>query len=131
MQKSTLLAIVLISFFAGILTAGPTKAVSQIFRGETSKKCISNTICVGADLKTIYGFRTLDSIGGLSSIFCGTSYDSGNTEYLFLRDILAGSTCNRNKFTLLFQNEFTRTSITIHDGKIAELTQGPLHNLDL
>ena len=130
MLRPRFMTVAIVSFSVGLLIAGPVRQWVQIFRGEVNKNCVSDTICVGADLKTVHGFGAQNSIGGLASIFCGIPGDTDNIEYLFLRDILAGATCSRDQFTLHFQDDFTRTSISVRGGKITELAEGPVQPFD-
>jgi len=130
MKKSHIIVIAIITFILGLVMSRPLNGIYQIFRSETPTNCVGKRICVGESSSVIFGLYTLYSIGGLDSIFCGKPYDTGNIEYIFLRDILEGAKCDRPQYSLDFRTNTTRTNITIKENVIIEITQGPLHTLD-
>ena len=130
MKKSSAAVLSIVLFGIGVIAAKPLNSLSQLFRGETSKNCVSERICVGSKDEVIFGLYELDKIGGLTSIFCGKPNDTGNIEYIFLSDILDGDKCERTQYSLDFRTNTTRTNITVKDNLIVKITQGPLHTLD-
>ena len=131
MKKRHLIIFVLLSFIAGVFSAPFFDNIAQIFRSEKAKNCVSERICVGETIDVIHGLYEIDSLGGLRSIFCGEPYDTGNIDYIFLKDVLAGSKCERVQYSLTFGTEYTRTVVSVRDGIIIGIKQGPLHTLDL
>lgn len=130
MKKSHITLLALIAFIIGIFAVEPLNIIYQIFRSEAATNCVSKRICVGEKSSVIFGLYEIDSIGGLTSIFCGKPYDKGNIEYIFLSGILDGVTCERPRYSLLFSTGTTRTKVTIKENVIIKITQGPLHTLD-
>ena len=130
MRKRYLVIIISLSILTGIFLSKPVEVIGQIFRSEKDKTCVTSKICVGANIDVIHNLYEADEIGGLNAIFCG-KIGEDKIEYLFLRNILQGETCEIEDYALDFRTDVNRTVVYVSSGKITKITQGPLHTLDL
>lgn len=131
MKKRYIILIVGLSFVLGLVMAKPFSGLSIMFKSEKNIQCATENICVGQPVSNVFGLYESDSLGGLDALICGSTKGSGNSDYLFIRDIVAGKSCQNENYYLIYATEHTRTLIQVRSDKIAAIRQGPRHSLDL
>lgn len=97
-------------------------------------RCVENHVCVG-DTVDAFLMHYDDDKGGLTGIFCELTEADREAqrmaEYFFLQDIVQGQTsCQSANYFLEFRNPSTRTLVSIENGIVSKVEQGPLHIID-
>ncbi len=133
-MKNWLLAAALLAlgFAAGILSSSNILGFGRLLQGSVSVRCVDNRACVGDGLQ-VFLTHYDDDKGGLTGVICVPTEADREAqrmiEDLSLADIVQGRTCPAN-YLLEFRNPSTRTLVSIENGIVTDIEQGPLHIID-
>lgn len=131
MKKRYVILFSSISFVTGLALADPISSVTMLFKSERVIECATENICVGNPVSKIFGLYESDPLGGLTGIHCRADEDARAGDYISIKDIVAGSTCKSEDYSLIYSTEYTRTVIRVKSDTIYEIRRGPRHILDL
>jgi hypothetical protein len=122
------LAIAVVCFSLGTVTAPFTQWLIRSSSGTQTPRCVASNFCVGDDAADAFRtFRLSGTTGGVQTIDCGqSSFDLGNVPGL----ARTGWTCAEPNYLVILGNSEFQTSVQIEGGKIAKITRYSRPNID-
>lgn len=99
-----------------------------MFASEKHPDCIDGLVCIGSATPKIFG-QLDDDKHGLTALLCDDSADTNNN-IIFLDGIVRGDRCPGQRFTVELRSPTARTLLKVDKGRLVEITEGSLHNID-
>jgi hypothetical protein len=130
-----MLALIVVSFALGVVSSSNVLGFGRLLQGGVSVRCVEARACVG-DTVDAFLSRYDEDRGGLTGVFCtATESEDGPRRisedgYFFLPEVVKGRTCPSANYFLEFRNPVTRTLVSVENGIVAKIEQGPLHIID-
>jgi hypothetical protein len=123
-------ALLLLGVFAlGVFASPIVIGLGRLVQGSVAVRCVGNSACVGDTARTfLMSYHLEDHIGGVSAVFCGPS---GSGDWIFMDELIRGQACSQPSYAVEFRTRTTRTVVVIEGETVREITQGPLHIIDL
>lgn len=127
MKRSIVALLALGAFALGLFVSPFVMGFGRTIQGSVTVRCVGQGACVGDTSSAFLRSHNLeDRIGGVSGVFCGPD---GQGDWLFITDLLEGRTCPQPRY-VEFRTPTTRTLVSVEDGVVREIQQGPLHTID-
>jgi hypothetical protein len=130
-----MLVLMVVSFVLGVFSSSNVLGFGRLLQGSVSVRCVESRACVGDTVDVFLSSYDEDK-GGLSGVFCtATESEQGprriiENGYFFLPEVVGGRTCPSANYFLEFRNPSTRTLVSVENGIVAKIEQGPLHIID-
>ena len=116
-----------VAFAVGVVSSDFVRSGGGYLGSEVNRRCIDRSVCVGDNVPDVFGRLDADK-HGLTALFCP---QLAMPDYLFLDAIVSGRICGSPNYDVELRSPTRRTVIEVRAGKIARITEGSLHTLDL